>query len=73
MMRNRTVSYSTPTVALGLRADASCSAKRKEVIGVVLYPTLCSTFFSISISHMSVDLRCTVSLNYNMKVRILQF
>lgn len=32
----------------------------KETIGSVLYPALCSTFFSSSISHTSVDLRCTV-------------
>lgn len=35
--------------------------KCKEAIGSALYPTLCSIFFSVSISHMSIDLRCTVS------------
>lgn len=35
--------------------------KSKEAIGAALYATLCSIFFSISISHMSVELRCTVS------------
>ncbi|KAI0340187.1 hypothetical protein BDW22DRAFT_1399220 [Trametopsis cervina] len=39
--------------------DAKPSDKFKEAIGVALYPTVCSTFFSISIPHMSVELRST--------------
>ena len=36
--------------------------KCKEAIGVALYPALCNIFFSVSIAHMSVDLRCTVCI-----------
>ncbi|KAJ3554816.1 hypothetical protein NM688_g2911 [Phlebia brevispora] len=39
--------------------DENPTGACKEAIGATLFPTICSIFFSVSISHMSVELRCT--------------